>query len=86
MNVPSFVDIGIVVVEMFLACHVISQDHVIKRSSNIIGRSPSKLVTILPSLVVIGIVIVKMFLVHHVIYRDHVITLSCDFKGGNSSW
>ena len=44
-------------------CHVISPDHLTKRYSNIIGRSPCRLVTILPSLVVIGTVVVDMFLV-----------------------
>ena len=39
---------------MALVSRVISQDHMIKGSNNIMGRSPSMLVTILPSLVAIG--------------------------------
>ena len=41
---------------MVLICHMISRDHEIKGSSNIMGRSPSRLVLILPSLVAIGYV------------------------------
>ena len=36
---------------MALLCHVILQDHLTKGLSNIIGRSPSRLLTILSSLV-----------------------------------
>ena len=43
---------------IFLVCHVISQDHVIKRYSNVMGTSPSRVVTILSSLVAIGTVVV----------------------------
>ena len=39
---------------MFLVCHVISQDHVIKESSNIMG------ITILPSFLAIDIVVVEI--------------------------
>ena len=45
---------------MVLVCPVISQDYVTKRSSNIMGRSPSMLVTMMPSLVVIGTLVVKI--------------------------
>ena len=45
---------------MFLVCHVISQDHMTKGSTIIMGRIPSKLHTTLPSLVAIGIVVVDM--------------------------
>ena len=47
--------IVIVVVEMVLVCKVRLQDHVTKASSKIIGRSPSRLVTILP---------IHMYLLH----------------------
>ena len=42
-----------------LVCHMILQDHVIKGPSNIMGRSPIGLVTILSSLVAIDIVVVE---------------------------
>ena len=42
---------------MVLVCHIISQDRMTKVSSNIIGKSPSRIVTILPSLVVISTVV-----------------------------
>ena len=42
---------GIIII---LVCHVISQDHVIKGSSEFMGRYPSWKVTTLPSLVAIG--------------------------------
>ena len=45
---------------MILVFHVISQDHVIKGSSNIMGRNLSRLVTILRSFVVIGLAVVEM--------------------------
>ena len=40
--------------DMFLVCHVIKQDLIIKGSCDYNDRIPSRLVTILPSLVVIG--------------------------------
>ena len=52
---------------MILVCHVILQDHVIKRSCDFMDRSPSRKVTILPSLVAIGTLVVEMLLVCHVI-------------------
>ena len=39
---------------IILVCHVISQNHVIKGSSEFLGRSPSRKVTTLPSLMAIG--------------------------------
>ena len=45
---------------MVLVCYLISQDHVIKGSSNIMDRSPSRLVMILPNFVLIGIVVVDI--------------------------
>ena len=44
---------------MVLVCLVILTDHVTKGSSNIMGRNPSKLVTILPGLGTIGTVVVE---------------------------
>ena len=49
--------IGIVVVEMFLICHMISQDHVIKGSCDIMGGTLSRQVFNLSILVVIDIVL-----------------------------
>ena len=49
---------GIALVEMFLICHVISQDVVIKGSRDFMGRSPLKLVISRSSMVPIGIVVV----------------------------
>ena len=49
--------IGIVLVEMFLICHMISQDHVIKVSCDIMGGTLSRQVFNLSSLVVIDIVL-----------------------------
>ena len=45
---------------MVLVRHRISEDYVTKGSSNILGRSPSRLVTILPRLVVIVTVVVEI--------------------------
>ena len=44
---------------MVLVCHVISQGHLTKRSSNVMGRSLSRYVIILPSLVAIVNVVVE---------------------------
>ena len=41
-------------------CHVLSQDHVTKESSNIMSKSPQRLLTILPSLVAIGTLAVEI--------------------------
>ena len=46
---------------MVLVCQKIYQDHIIKGSSDVIGRSPSRYVTILPSLVAIGIVVMEIY-------------------------
>ena len=43
-----------------LVCCIISQDHVIKKYTNVMGRSPLRLVTILPSLVNIETVVVEV--------------------------
>ena len=43
-----------------LVCHVILQDHVVTRSCDFVGESPSWYVTTLQSLVTIGIVIVEI--------------------------
>ena len=45
---------------MLLVCQVTSQDHLTKGSGNIIGRSPSRFVTIISSLVAIGTVVVDI--------------------------
>ena len=59
---------------MVLVCHMISQGQLSKGSSNINGRNPSRLVTILPRLVVTGCVVVDIkVLVCHVILQGHVI-------------
>ena len=42
---------------MHVVCHMISQDHVIKGPSDVIGRSPSRYAIILPSLVGIDILV-----------------------------
>ena len=39
---------------MVLVCHMILQDHITKGILNIMGRTPSRLVTILSSFVVIS--------------------------------
>ena len=44
---------------MVLVCHMILRGHLSKGSSNINGRKPSRLVTILPRLVAIGCVVVE---------------------------
>ena len=64
---------------MVLACHMISQDHLIKASCDFISRSPSRQVIVLPSLVVISTVVeeIKWFLVFHVIKG------SCDLMDRN---
>ena len=43
-NLPSLVAIGILVEVMFLICHVIKQDHIIKGSGDYNDRIPSKVV------------------------------------------
>ena len=48
---PSLVAICIVVVDMFLICHVVSQDYAAQGTCDFLGRSPSIQVIILPSLV-----------------------------------
>ena len=39
INQPSLVAIGTVAMEMFLVCHVILQDHMIKRSCDFMDSS-----------------------------------------------
>ena len=56
-----------------LLCHLITQDHMSKASSNIMGRSPSRLFTILTNLLVIGTVVVE-------IKWFKFVTWSCKFK------
>ena len=45
---------------MVLACHVMSQDHVIRGSCDLMGSNLSRWATILPSLVVIATLVVKL--------------------------
>ena len=45
---------------MFSVCHMISQDHAIKGSSNNTSRIPLKLDIILPSLVAINTVVIEI--------------------------
>ena len=45
---------------MFLVCQGVSQEHLTKVSSNIMGKIPLILVTILPSLVTIRTVVVEI--------------------------
>ena len=45
--------------DMILVCHMILQDHEIKGSSDYMGKSPPRQITILPSLVAIGTEVVK---------------------------
>ena len=45
---------------MILVCHVIFQNHVIKRSCDFIGRSLSRQVIIVPSLMATETVVVKI--------------------------
>ena len=45
---------------MFLVCHVIKQDHVIKGLGEYNDRNPSEYVPLLPGLVVIGTVVVEI--------------------------
>ena len=59
-TLPSLVAIGNVVADMFLFCHMIKQDHMIKRSSGYNDRGPTRSVNTLPSLVVISIAAVEM--------------------------
>ena len=65
-----------------LVFHLISIDHLTQRSSNIMDRSPSRLLTILPSSVTIdGSIGDKMVLMCHMISEDHMIKVSYDFMG-----
>ena len=50
-NLPSLVAIGIVLVEMFLLCHVIKQEYVIKGSYDFMSKNLSREITAIPSLV-----------------------------------
>lgn len=45
---------------MVLLCDLITQDYMSKASSNVIGRNPSRLFTILTNLLVIGTVVVEI--------------------------
>ena len=51
---------ALVVEILFLVCHVISEDHLIKGSCDFIGGSPSSYVATLSSLMPIGIVVVEI--------------------------
>ena len=53
-NLPILVTIASVVAEIFLNCHMTSQEHMIKL------KTPLSYVSILQSLVVIGMVVVTM--------------------------
>ena len=70
---------------MALVCHAILQDHVNKGSSNVMGRTSSRLLTILPSLVAMSTVVVEMVLVCHVVLEDHVIKGSYGVIGRSPS-
>lgn len=67
---------------------MISLHHVIKRSSDFMGRRASVDVTILISLVIIGFVNGGdvMFIVCHVTSQDHMIEVSCSNLSKNSSF
>ena len=45
---------------MVLVCHVFSQDRAAKKLSNVMGRSPSKIISRLPSLVAISTAVVEI--------------------------
>ena len=42
LSQPRLVTIGVIVLEMFLVCHVNSQDHMLKGPGDFIGRGPSR--------------------------------------------
>ena len=77
-----------VVAEKFweILCHVISQEKVTKWQSNIMGKKPLRLLTILPSLMTISNVVMleKLFLVYHVISQDHIGTVLVNIYNGFS--
>ena len=53
--------------DMFSVYHVMSKDHVIHRSCDFMGGTPSWQVKSLPNLVVLGILVVEIFLNCYVI-------------------
>ena len=53
---------------MDLVCHVVLQDHVIKRSCDFIGKTHQGQLTFLPRLLVIGTLVVEMLLVCNVTF------------------
>ena len=85
---------------MVLACYLISQDHLMKRYWDFMGRSPSRQNTILQSLVGVHQGKLLSYKVwwpqplwqrsyndfdFRMILKDHVIKGSCDFMGGGPS-
>ena len=73
----------IAVMAIFLICHLISEEHMIKGSFDNMGRRPSMQVTILASLVTISIVVQEMVLIRHVISQDKGIKGPYDFIAEN---
>lgn len=67
-----YFDIGDII---FSICHVFSQDHVIQKPCDFIGKSHSRQVTALSSFLAIVTVVMEIIL------RDHVIKGSCDVMG-----
>ena len=59
-NLASLMVIGILVLEMFYFCHVISQDQIIKGPCDLMSRSPSSYFTTLPNLVAIGTIVMEI--------------------------
>ena len=69
----------------YLICHVILQDHMIKRFSDFMEGSSSLNVKTLPGLMAIDIVLAEIFLFYDMISRDHVFKGLCNFDGGSFS-
>ena len=69
---------------MLLVCHVISQDHAIKESSDFTGRNPSRQAIVLPSLVAIGRGVILVFVCHTTL-QNQVIKELNDFMVRNPS-
>ena len=74
---------GLLQVEIYLICHVISHDQLIERVCKFMGENALCYATTLMSLVTISIVMVEMFLICHMASREHMFEGLCEFMGGS---
>ena len=71
---------------MVLVSNKILLAHMIKVTSDFMGRSPSRWLTILPCLVATGTLVHDIIIAAcHMIFQDHMIKVSCDIMGRSTS-